>query len=292
LGKIAALPRQKMSMLRDAGAKKIIADFGRTTLNMLTSNCLLTSPEIRLERMDVYRAYPFFQYFSDALAVEMAQYFPPLRVPFTLIDKTNGYACQQIPMDAGVPEGVEEVRMQAAQALGKRHYEGFNFDIDRRYDNNSAYFVVKNEQGVVVSAGRMTYKTERKTIPTEDGVSPDGSRYSLAGQEGEIAEINSFFCNKEDRLSLMVLFASFGRYAWLMGFKKVICSVDREHEKAWKLYQKAGFRFSKIFSQDIHFPTFGRSKDAGFQPTQWTIMEMNQKYILWHALSAFRFATA
>jgi hypothetical protein len=184
---------------------------------------------------------------------------------------------------------IETARRFLIDAMVKYGYEGFSEDIDRTYDSKAAFFVVTDKDNNLIATARMVSRVEGENLPFEDGRRPDGSNYSTTTDHFRWSEINSFAYKKGQAKALPVLFAALGRYAWLSGITRVACLLDKNNNKTASLYSRAGFCLSKRFTDEIYFPTFGRTKNGRFEPTNWAIMTMNLSYIFFHSLRASQF---
>lgn len=291
---LVALHKQKINVIKEAGVKHIFQEGFRTALNLLGAGKVSSPGETKSPPRwgieDIYRSYPFFKYIPDTLAIEIAKYLPPNWLPITLLDQENGYTCHQLPISEANREKVENARRLVARSLSTYGYEGWSDEIDRQNDLHAFYFIVEDSKGEIVAASRIIHRCPDNTIPLEQGLKKDGSQYSLEGDKRNIIDVNSFYNKKGHTKALFVLFAALGRYAWLTGSQKAFCLLDENNKYITKLYQKAEFKFSKRFSQKIYYPTFGRRTTEGeFQPTFWTIMEMNQFGILIHSWKANKF---
>ena len=287
--------REKIDLAIQSRALELPYEAARTAASLLDSGkVVLTASEGWQYRpveslADLHQAYPLLRFMPETLVREIGDYLPPAALSFKLFDQRNGYTCYQLPITPKNIDRIEQARSLVIKAMEKRGYKGFALDIDRKYDPNSSYFVVENLDSEIVAAGRMTFKSASRNMPVEDGLKEDGARYDLQGQAGKISEINSFYCKRSDRRSLFVLYAAFGRFAYINNFNKVICLVDERNERLHWLYSKAGFKYSEQYSDRISFPTFGQIKFDQFRPTSWRVMEMNRYMVMLHALRSLQY---
>lgn len=291
---LLAAHQVKAQALKQAGVAGIGYDLLRSAVslaNIIRGDCpVLQQPFAPLQTTFV-SAFPLVKYLPEVLTRELEQLIQIEDSPLILTDSKNGYCCQQLIVGPENRTEVEKIRVLVAEALYGRGYDGFSNEIDRSYDPNSCYLVVRDSRQEVVAVARMTFRTRELKLPTENGEKDSGIKYDFSGLTNQISEINSFFYRAgEKRAMLPILFAALGSLAWRMGVTKVICLVDSNNPKLQKLYQLAGFRFSEKLSEEVYFPTFGKTKEgAGIIPTRWKIMEMGPQLIFWHALQALKY---
>lgn len=283
----------RIGLAQQAGILRLGDEGVRTALNLLAarkSDLLEHAPPAS----EIERPYPLTKYLPSILGEELSRLFPPPVLQLMLIDTDHGLSCSQMPVTKPNLGKIERARQRVIEASKFYGYRGFSEEIDRHYDPSSAYFIVENRHGEIVAAARMTRKTVNIRMPMEDGFKADGTHYSLTGKEELVAEINSFFYLRRQpremrQVVLEILFASLGRYAWLMGFEQVFCLADAGNQKTQGLYLKAGFKISDRFKDKISFSSFGSNKDENFEPTQWTILVMSRAMAIWHALRGINY---
>lgn len=284
---------QKLNLARRSGILQIYDEGAMTAANLWDAIRTPARP-IGASRA-IQRFYPAFKYLPETMTASLTDIFPPVSPQITLYDGKHGLNCSQLPIDGNNREKIESAREKVASAMTNFGYRGFSKEIDRGYDPNSSYFIVENKKAEILAAARMSYKTDERNIPLEDGIREDGSNYVLEGEEWLSGEINSFFYQRREgreicNASLALLFATLGRYAWRMGFNHVYCLTDSNNKKTSSLYLHAGFKYSPRFEQTIYFPTFGRAGDDNeLKPTKWAVMEMSRAYIVFHALKGINY---
>lgn len=287
--------QEKAELMRAAGAQRLASDGIRTVVNMIDRGVSAVvnrgkAAEARpYQDEDVFSSYPIFMYFSEKLAQEISKYLPPVVAPIILKDDKNGFTCYQLKYEED-PVKYDAARKLVEITLGEYGYVGWSTAIDRSYDKHSYYFIVENDAGDIIATSRMVIKDEQNRIAFENGTRPDGTQYHLKfSEEGVVIDINSFYNRKKNRMALFALFATMGKYAWLIRTQLAFCLCDKNNKYISTLYQKAGFRFSKRFDKPIYFPTFGEIKDGKFAPTQWSVLEMGPMTLFKHYLATFKF---
>ena len=108
----------------------------------------------------------------------------------------------------------------------------------------------------------------------------DGGSYRLE-TEDKVADANSFVFTNPAALPL--LFAAIARFAVRRGIATGLLLADNDSARFKKIYLGGGYKYSEKYAEPIYFPTFGKTVEGRFQPTYWSIMEIDRAAILKYA---------
>jgi hypothetical protein len=200
-----------------------------------------------------------------------------------LKDNEHNLTCRQAPIDSDHAALIIRLKQFVINGFTKQGYEGFSPEIDSYFDPYSNYFYVENQAGKLLAVLRITEKTDRNELPLEQGLKNDGSRYRL-DEQVKIADANSFVFHSPR--ALPVLFAAIAKFAVSRGIDKGFLLLDDGSARFKQIYLGGGFAQSKKYTAPIYFPTFGRTVGGRFQPTYWSILELDQASIQRHSLAA------
>lgn len=203
--------------------------------------------------------------------------------PLVLKDKKHNLTCREIPVDREHAAIVARLKEYVINGFTKQGYEGFSPEIDSYYDPFSTYFLVENQSGKLLAALRITEKTKANALPIEHGLLRDGSSYKL-DEKATVADANSFVFTGTKALPL--LFAAIAGFAVKRGIEKGILLADNNSARFKHIYLSGGFKNSDKYPEPIYFPTFGKTIEGKFQPTYWSIMELDRAAIIRHSQAA------
>lgn len=126
-------------------------------------------------------------------------------------------------------------------------------------------------------------KTKANALPIEHGLLRDGSSYKL-DEKAKVADANSFVFTSTKALPL--LFAAIAEFAVKRGIEKGLLLADNDSTRFKHIYLLGGFKNSAKYAEPIYFPTFGKTVEGKFQPTYWSIMELDRAAIIRHSQAA------